>query len=91
MTSVIRNSDVHAGAWRFARTLDALGVDRRTLVRWRRHWSGTFSRSAFWRGARARFMPTVEAEALPGALLDRFARHSGTEGLISLLRFLASA
>jgi len=76
---------------RARRLRDALGVDRRTLVRWRDHWAGTFPRSAFWRSARARFMPALAAEALPGALLDRFAPSPGTEGLISLLRFLASA
>jgi hypothetical protein len=65
------------------------GVDRRTLARWRQWWRVHFPSSALWRKGRARFSPPVAADAMPGALLDRFAPEGGPVGVVSLLRFLA--
>lgn len=76
---------------RAARLRAELGVDRRTLVRWRRFWQQRFPRQALWREAGARFMPTISADRLPGALVRRFAPSHAPEGLVSLLRFLAEA
>jgi hypothetical protein len=66
-----------------------LGVDRRTLARWQRWWQEHFPTSSFWREHRARFSPALCVEDLPAALLDRFAPQGGTDGVASLLRFLA--
>jgi hypothetical protein len=66
----------------------AVGVDRRTVVRWRLWWREDFTASAFWQMARAAFMPPVEQDRLPAALIERF-RGAGAEPLIALLRFIA--
>jgi hypothetical protein len=66
-----------------------LGVDRHTLVRWRQWWREHFPASRFWREHGARLSPPILVEALPGALLDRFAPEQEPAGVVSLLRFLA--
>jgi hypothetical protein len=66
-----------------------LGVDRRTLARWRQWWQEHLPTSVFWREQGARFSPPILADALPGALLDRFAPEGEPGGVVSLLRFLA--
>ena len=38
---------------------EALGIDRRTLERWREWWLETFVQSSFWKIARARFLPLL--------------------------------
>ncbi len=68
---------------------EQLGVDVRTLRRWRRWWQETFVESAFWRAARARFAPPVVEAALPGALLERFDAEAEPGSLVQTLRFLA--
>lgn len=65
-----------------------LGVSRRTLNRWRRWWRETFVQTPFWSIARARFMPPVPQEALPGALLDRFGGND-LHRLLNLLLFIS--
>lgn len=66
-----------------------LGVDRRTLARWRRWWREHFPATSLWRAHRARLSPPVAVSGLPGTLLDRFAPHGSLDGVVSLLRFLA--
>lgn len=64
-----------------------LGIDRRTLERWRTWWLGTFVASRFWQEARARFMPVLCQKTLPWSLCAAF----GIERLdrwLELLRFL---
>jgi hypothetical protein len=71
-----------------ARALRAwLGVSGRTLARWHRWWREVFAASAFWRNARARLRTPVPPQALPGALLGRFAGDLQAQ-LIAGLRFL---
>lgn len=65
-----------------------LGVDRRTLRRWRRWWSETFVQSAWWQLAKARFSPALDQRRLPNALLERFGQTQET-ALITLLKFLS--
>lgn len=67
-----------------------LGIDRRTLTRWRRWWQESFPTSAFWREHGARLMPPLLPDRLPRALLDRFAARAEPTGIVSLLRFLAA-
>lgn len=68
---------------------EKLGVDVRTLRRWRRWWQETFVPSAFWRTARARFAPSVAEAALPAALLERFSAEASPSSLVQTLQFLA--
>jgi hypothetical protein len=73
---------------RMARLTEAIGVDRRTIARWRTWWRDAFVASSFWQMARAAFMPPVDQEALPAALVERFAGNA-TERMLAMLRFLA--
>ena len=66
---------------------EALGVDRRTLKRWREWWLEEFVPSGFWRVARARLMPPVDEAALPWSLWNRFSG-AGDKPLLDLMRFL---
>jgi hypothetical protein len=67
---------------------EKLGIDRRTLERWRQWWLGTFAVGSFWRAGKARFVPLVCERTLPGSLCERFEAE-GPEGLTRLLAFLA--
>ena len=73
---------------RVARLRQLLGVDARTLERWRHWWHRAFAESPWWKAMRGRFAPPVPASALPRALLQRFAG-DGSEPLVALLRFVA--
>ena len=50
-----------------------LGVAPRTVERGRQWWRGCFPGTALWQTMCARFMPPLDVDALPGALLGRFA------------------
>ncbi len=67
---------------------ELLGVDARTLARWRQWWRRTFAESPWWMAMRGRFAPPVPGPALPDSLLRRFAGDSW-EPLVALLRFVA--
>jgi hypothetical protein len=73
---------------RVQRIREQLGIDRRTLERWRAWWLGTFVQSAFWKAAKGRFMPPVDEKALPRSLVQAFNAEC-TDGLRRLLEFLA--
>ena len=77
-----------ATAARMRQLSGLLGVNRRTVERWRAWWRDTFTASPFWRIGRATFMPLVDQARLPASLIERFAG-SGGERLIALLRFIA--
>ncbi len=51
---------------------EALGIDRRTLERWREWWLETFVQSSFWKVARARLMPVICEKSLPLSLVQAF-------------------
>ena len=73
---------------RVERLRQVLGIDARTLERWRRWWLKTFVRTGFWKGAKGRFMPPVDEKRIPLSLVEAFgAQHRG--GLVKLLEFLA--
>ena len=55
-----------------ARLGATLGVERRTLARWRDWWCEQFPLTPLWRAACARFMPPVPEAQLPGELIERF-------------------
>ena len=65
-----------------------LGIDRRTLERWRAWWLETFVQSSFWKAARARFMPLLCEKTLPLALCQAF-KPDRRDRLLKLLRFLS--
>ena len=67
---------------------EALGIDRRTLERWRQWWLVLFVESSFWREARARFMPPLCQKTLPLSLCVSFAVER-RDRLLDLLKFLA--
>ena len=77
-----------ATASRLRQITEIVGVDRRTVERWRAWWRDSFTASPFWQIGRAAFMPPVDQDRLPASLLERFAG-SGAEQLIALLRFIA--
>jgi hypothetical protein len=68
---------------RLERIREVLGVDGRTVERWRQWWLEAFVRGSFWRAGRAWFMPPVEEKTLPWSLCSRF------DGLVEVLKFLA--
>jgi len=65
----------------------ALGVDRRTLARWRAWWRETFSQTRFFKEIRAQFLPPLESDSLPLSLLKHFGKFT-QQAVIDLLRFL---
>ncbi len=67
---------------------ETLGVDRRTVERWREWWLGAFVQSAFWKATRAQFSPSLDPKALPQALCEAF-RVDRRDRLLKLLRFLS--
>jgi len=72
---------------RMGRLSGLVGVDRRTVQRWRKWWRDRFTTSPFWRQAAAAFMPPVNQDGLPASLIERFIG-SAPERLIALLRLL---
>ena len=73
---------------RMAALRRALGIDRRTLERWRQWWLESFVQEPYWKLARAAFMPPLCQETLPLSLARAFA--VGWPGqLIALLKFLS--
>jgi hypothetical protein len=85
LVSIVRHG---ASPSRVQRMHEAVGVDRRTVERWRRWWRDNFTATPFWQIARAAFMPPVEHDRLPASLLDRFGDDSA-DAIVALLRFLA--
>jgi hypothetical protein len=72
---------------RFGKLAEAIGVDRRTVARWRGWWLADFPATPLWRAKSASLMPPVDAARLPAALLERFAGDAARQ-LIGFLSFL---
>jgi hypothetical protein len=72
---------------RLRKLAEAIGVDRRTVARWRSWWLATFTSTPLWRARSAEFMPPVERDHLPASLLIRFLGDAG-EQLAGFLSFL---
>jgi hypothetical protein len=72
---------------RMDRLSQAIGVDRRTVERWRAWWRDSFTATPFWRVARAAFMPPIDRECLPASLLERFTGDDA-DRLVALLHFI---
>jgi hypothetical protein len=76
-----------ATAPRMRELTEVIGVDRRTVERWRTWWRDSFTATPFWQVARAAFMPPVDQGRLPAALIERFAGDDA-DRLVALLRFM---
>ena len=76
-----------ATATRMRQLTELIGVNRRTVERWREWWRNIFTASPFWQIARAAFMPPVDQDRMPTALIERFAGDIA-DRLIALLRFI---
>jgi hypothetical protein len=63
-----------ATAARMRQLSELIGVNRRTVERWREWWRDTFTASPFWQIGRAAFMPPVDHDRLPVSLIERFKR-----------------
>jgi hypothetical protein len=72
---------------RMERLSQAVGVDRRTVERWRRWWRDSFTATPFWRVARATFMPPIDRQRVPASILERFTGDDA-DRLVALLRFI---
>lgn len=66
----------------------SLGIDRRTLERWREWWLENFLQSPFWKAARARFTPPIR-EAAPALSLCQTFEIDARDKLLKLLHFLS--
>lgn len=75
-------------AARLRRLSERLGIDRRTVARWRAWWVSCFTATPFWRTATAAFMPPVDPSRLPASALERFTG-AAKQRLLAWLRFLA--
>lgn len=74
---------------RVAQLRDRLGVDERTLRRWRVWWRAIWQKGAFWKEARAAFVPPIEAPRLPLSLIERFVAGDERNRIVQVLRFLS--
>lgn len=72
---------------RAKRLHELIGVDYRTLARWRAWWREAFVESTFWRGAKAAFAPPADERWFPLSMLERFGLDEEVR-LIALLRFI---
>jgi len=77
-----------ANAQRIGQVHAALGIDERTLRRWRQWWLEEFPATGFWKVARARFMPPADEAAMPRCLIEAF-KAWGPERLLGLMHFLS--
>ena len=77
-----------ATARRMRELTELIGVDRRTVERWRTWWRDSFTTTSFWQIARATFMPPVDQNRLPAALIERFTGDDA-DRLVALLRLIA--
>jgi hypothetical protein len=50
------------------RLTELIGVDHRSLERWRRWWREIFTATPFWQNARTAFMPPVDEKRIPAAI-----------------------
>lgn len=88
MVALVSAMQHGATAVRLHRLSLAVGVDRRTVARWRSWWLSIFTAGAFWRVGSAAFMPPADPSRVPASLLERFTGDT-EQRVIAFLRFLA--
>lgn len=69
---------------------EMIGVDKRTLERWRKWWRENFPKSRLWKSLRALLAWPVCEKTLPWSLREAFC-FEDEQGLVKLLRFLSPA
>ena len=67
------------------RLIEELDVPLQTLWRWRRWWREQFVATRCWRAVAGQFIPPIDADTLPGTLLERLSGSSLSERLVQLL------
>ncbi|MEO8185366.1 MAG: hypothetical protein ABI895_41690, partial [Deltaproteobacteria bacterium] len=66
------------------------GVPAQTVARWQKWWGDAFTRSPFWRQARARFAQPLDEAAMPFSLVGAFGVEGGAiDRLRALLNLLS--
>lgn len=73
---------------RASKLREIFGVDRRTLVRWRRWWLERVPRTDFWKTACGAFDRPLEESRLPESLLERFTG-TACDRVMATLRLLS--
>jgi hypothetical protein len=73
---------------RVERLRQVLGIDEKTLERWRTWWLETFVQSGFWKGAKGGLKEPPDERLMPLSLMDAFEADR-PEGMVNLLKFLA--
>jgi len=69
--------------------IEQLDLYPQTLARWRRWWRKIFPVSRCWQENRGHFIPPVDVNQLPGALLGRLSFDDLQHRVCLLLRLLA--
>lgn len=69
---------------------DELGIDRRTLSRWRTWWQEIFAQSTFWKAKRSFFSRPIKKSTMPFGLVKAFNAEN-SQGMKKLLLFLSPA
>ena len=69
--------------------IEQLDLYPQTLARWRRWWRTIFPASRCWQANRGHFIPSVDVNQLPGALLGRFNGEDLQHRVCLLLHLLA--
>jgi hypothetical protein len=89
LVTAMQQGPTPPGARRLEREL---GVDRRTLDRWKEWWQEVFPLGEFWPQARRQLHPNSPSSSmLPLSLLEKFSALESSDNLLRALRFLAAA
>jgi len=67
---------------------DQLEINPQTFYRWLKWWRETFPVSRCWQSARGRFIPPLNTNQFPGALLGRFTGQDLKQRLFQFLQLL---
>ena len=84
---VLRFSESTGHPARVKKLRKELGVDRRTLQRWRRWWTEKVPRTIWWREVRGEIAGELVTDELPHSLFERFVG-DGRGKLLGLLRLM---
>ena len=74
--------------WRVRRLCSLVGVDRRTVLRWRRWWQDKLPRSRWYQALAGRFVPPPAGRRLPSSLMEALEPAGPETQLVRTLRLL---
>lgn len=74
--------------WRLTRLKELIGVDRRTVAKWREWWLESFPQTVLWRSRRAWFASPPSQDQLPSSILACF-RGDLRQRIFHMLMFLS--